>query len=673
MARDQKKDYAAEVGAAVASAAQSADGAQSGTAAQTPQAAQQTTAAQAVPQTTATAQLQSASAPQPLDGLRTLASRSASAPLAHADASGIRDYLEQSRDAAIEEAYGRVDRGVTEGVNELARVREDAEDQYRTQQDQVSLDERRALDNKALYMAMNGMSKSGVGVEQYGAIQNAAAQNRLTINNARTKLQTDVARQMAEIRATGDFEKSQAYLQATQEYLSQIAQLEQWLQEFNVSVDQFNAQMEESRRNYLLQLKQLELATDQWEREFAANRADALWNQNFQQQQADLTQNRWQQEFDANRADTRWNQSFQQRQADLTQSRWQQEFNANRSDTAWNQSFQQRQADLTQNRWQQEFNANRSDTAWNQNFQQGQAETARNQWQQEFDANRADTAWNQNFQQGQAETARNQWQQEFDANRADTRWSQNFQQGQADRAQEQWQQEFDANRADTSWNQLFQQGQRDFQQRQYADTLADKAKQDALSRAEAMMNIGMTPDEDTLKAAGLSKEYAQLYISAVKAAKDLSDAQAAAELENKQADTLKKVAEASQKATAADASGSLDALAQAFIASGSDSPKTWLANNYKSYGFSTKPDAEEFADAVDEIRENTPNPVKDAHVDFSPDEGIIKFDGKEFRTAELFAIYVNSHALTESDWETLMRGINRWPELKAALRLEDVA
>ena len=84
------------------------------------------------------------------------------------------------------------------------------------------------------------------------------------------------------------------------------------------------------------------------------------------------------------------------------------------------------------------------------------------------------------------------------------------------------------------------------------------------------------------------------------------------------------------------------------------------------------------AEMYEAIAESGYTSLKNVEFHFAnPDAGwvvmTIKFDGKEFRTAELFAIYVNSHALTESDWETLMRGINRWPELKAALRLEDVA
>ncbi|MBQ6986604.1 MAG: hypothetical protein IJQ25_06420 [Oscillibacter sp.] len=450
---------------------------------------------------------------QTADELRQAIEQARQRQIPHADTSAIRGYLEQARDAATQETAGTIDRAVTQGVNELYRVQEDAEEQYRTQRNQIDLDERRAYDNRAAYDAARGV-RGGIAGEQYSSIANTAAQNRATLNTARTKLGTDLRRQMAELRANGEWEKAKSLLQATQAYLQQLAQLEQWAQEYNVGVDQFNAQLEQSYMGLLLQLRQMEISTDQWEREFAANRADTAWNQQFQQQQAD---------------------------------------------------------------------------------------TARQQWQLGFQADRADTAWNQQFQQQQADTARQQWQLGFQADRADTAWNQQFQQQQADTARQQWQLGFQADRADTAWNQLFQQGQAAFQQRQYADTRADTARQEALSRAESMMNVGMMPDDDTLQAAGISKEYAQLYISAVQAAQELSTAQAAAELEAKQADALKKTAEAQR--TIPGASGNLAALAEAYVASGSETPKTWLAENYKSFGFASKPDFDEFQDAVDTAQE----------------------------------------------------------------------
>ena len=400
--------------------------------------------------------------------------------LSHVDTSAIGGYLKEARDAATQEAVGQIDRGVTQGVNELRRVQEDAGERYRTQQNQIDLDERRALDNRAAYDAARGV-RGGIAGEQYSSIMNTAVQNRATLNNERTRLSTELSREMATLRANGEWEKSKALLQTTQQYLSQLAQLEQWAQEVNLNVDQFNAQLEQNYLNYLFQLRQMEISTDQWERSFAADRAD---------------------------------------------------------------------------------------TAWNQRFQREQADTARDQWQQSFAADRADTAWNQRFQREQADTARDQWQQSFDADRADTAWSQRFQREQADIAREQWERSFDADRADTAWNQRFQ--------REQADTArADTERQRALSYAEAMMNVGMIPDAGTLKAAGLSEDYAKLYISTLKAAQNITGQ-----------------------------NGSLNALAKAYVESGSETPKTWLAENYKSFGFASKPDLEEFQDAVDTLRED---------------------------------------------------------------------
>ena len=72
-------------------------------------------------------------------------------------------------------------------------------------------------------------------------------------------------------------------------------------------------------------------------------------------------------------------------------------------------------------------------------------------------------------------------------------------------------------------------------------------------------------------------------------------------MEAKQADALKKTAEAQRLLPGA--SGNLAALAEAFVASGSETPKTWLTENYKSFGFASKPDFDEFQDAVDAAQE----------------------------------------------------------------------
>ena len=140
-----------------------------------------------------------------------------------------------------------------------------------------------------------------------------------------------------------------------------------------------------------------------------------------------------------------------------------------------------------------------------------------------------------------------------------------------------------------------------FQQQQYADTRGDTVRQEARSYADAMLNLGLMPDDDILEAAGYTRPYAELYRSAALVARDISTATTAAELEAKQADALKKTAEAQRLLSST--SGNLAALAEAYVASGSESPRTWLAENYKSFGFASKPDFDEFEDAADAARE----------------------------------------------------------------------
>ena len=99
--------------------------------------------------------------------------------------------------------------------------------------------------------------KGGIGKEQYSSIQNTAAQNSLAIAQAQTKLATDTQRQIADLRAQGEFEKANALLTITQNYLTQLAQLKQWAAEYNLnekqfqeSIRQFEKQFNEDMRRY---------------------------------------------------------------------------------------------------------------------------------------------------------------------------------------------------------------------------------------------------------------------------------------------------------------------------------------------------------------------------------------------------------------------------------------
>lgn len=154
------------------------------------------------------------------------------------------DALDRWYAAAQAQQMGQVDYATNTGVNELVRAEQDAQAQFQTQRNQIAIDEAKAKDNQALYAEARG-DKGGIGAAQYDSIMNTAAQNRLAVNSAQTKLATDTSRQIADLRAKGEFEKADALLTLSQQYLSQLISLEQWAAEFGLSVAQFNASLQQ--------------------------------------------------------------------------------------------------------------------------------------------------------------------------------------------------------------------------------------------------------------------------------------------------------------------------------------------------------------------------------------------------------------------------------------------
>ena len=153
--------------------------------------------------------------------------------------SDLSGYLDAWRQAANEQAQKRIDYAVNKGVNDLQRAEEDAKKQFQTQRNQVDADEARNLDNAALYAELRG-DRGGIGQQQYSSVQNNAAQNRQTVNSAQVKLATDTQRQIADLRAQGEFQKADKLLEISQSYLQQLVSLEQWAAEYDLSAAQFN-------------------------------------------------------------------------------------------------------------------------------------------------------------------------------------------------------------------------------------------------------------------------------------------------------------------------------------------------------------------------------------------------------------------------------------------------
>lgn len=181
--------------------------------------------------------------------------------LKHLDTEREKELLEQQTQAQRQQVEQQVDFAVEQGVKELKRNEADAQEQFQTQRDQIAADELRALDNQALYAEARG-DRGGLGQAQYASIQNTAAANRMRVSQAQTKLSTDTARQIEDLRAQGEFQKADKLLAVTQNYLSQLMQLEQWAKEMNLSVDQFNAQLTQWELQYRLSVKQFLTETE---------------------------------------------------------------------------------------------------------------------------------------------------------------------------------------------------------------------------------------------------------------------------------------------------------------------------------------------------------------------------------------------------------------------------
>ena len=190
---------------------------------------------------------------------------------------GMQGYLDAWQQAAINQANGQIDYGVQRAVTDLQRALADAQAQFKEQAEGVDRNALQAMDNAALYAELRG-DKGGIGGEQYNSIQNTRAQNHLAVQQAQTKLATDTQRQIADLRAQGEFEKADAALEITQQYLQQLISLEQWAAEYNLSVEQFNASLQQWQAEYDMAMMQIQIGQDQWQQQFDYQKQSDLAN-----------------------------------------------------------------------------------------------------------------------------------------------------------------------------------------------------------------------------------------------------------------------------------------------------------------------------------------------------------------------------------------------------------
>lgn len=185
-------------------------------------------------------------------------------------ASGFMDELRAAltkwQESAAAQSDSRIDAAVQQAVTNLQQTLEDAQPKFREQAESIAWDERQAMDNSALYAELRG-DRGGIGRAQYDAIQNTAAVNRNAVRAAQNQLATDTGRQIAALRAEGEFEKADAALDLTQQYLEKLVALEQWGAEFGLDTAQFQAELMQWEKEYQLALQKLQLSREQWNAE----------------------------------------------------------------------------------------------------------------------------------------------------------------------------------------------------------------------------------------------------------------------------------------------------------------------------------------------------------------------------------------------------------------------
>lgn len=199
----------------------------------------------------------------------------------------LKSLLDQWKQAAIDQQNGKIDYAVAQAVAELERALEDAQPKFKEQAEAVARDEMQGLDNSALYAEARG-DKGGIGQSQYNEIQAAAAKNRLTVQQEQTKLATDTARQIADLRAQGEFEKADAALEIAQSYLSQLIGLEQWSAEFGLSEAQFQESIRQWEAEYNLAMQQFRVDTDLSYAQLTGKLSDGTLTLNGKSQLADM-------------------------------------------------------------------------------------------------------------------------------------------------------------------------------------------------------------------------------------------------------------------------------------------------------------------------------------------------------------------------------------------------
>ena len=190
-------------------------------------------------------------------------------------AGSMKELLSSWSEAALRQKEAKIDEQTAEGVAALGDALVEAKERAQSERDRNEIDSARAKDNAALYAEARG-DRGGVGLAQFSEIEAQRLKNRQAINAAQTRLAADTARQIAALRAKGEFQKADALLDVTQKHLSQLLTLEKWSANWENTQAQLRRSVEQWERSYAQTISGAEHTASRERQSRLATSGDAL-------------------------------------------------------------------------------------------------------------------------------------------------------------------------------------------------------------------------------------------------------------------------------------------------------------------------------------------------------------------------------------------------------------
>ena len=150
----------------------------------------------------------------------------------------------------------QIDYATNQGIIEAQRAEEDAQPKFQQQLNQNDIDTARAMSNSALYAEARG-DRGGIGQSQYNEVQAAGLRAKQEINSARTKLATDTARAIADLRSKGEFQKAESYMKIQNELMAKYFEIENAILNYGISRAEYEQAKEQADFNRDYQIANL--------------------------------------------------------------------------------------------------------------------------------------------------------------------------------------------------------------------------------------------------------------------------------------------------------------------------------------------------------------------------------------------------------------------------------